>query len=300
MPGHDAPLLSEDLVDRIAALELVARVTAEGAMTGLHRSPRRGASVEFAEHKEYAPGDELRHVDWKTYGRSDRLYVKRFEEETELHALLVIDCSSSMRYGQGESDKLRYASVLAAAITYLLVTRRDRAGLLLTDGSAVPVAARPSHLRRVTTMLEQANPSGRADLPAALRRADALLSRRSQIIVFSDLLDPDVEAVLAAARSLRARGHDPCIVQVLHHDERTLPFHETAWYESDDDGARVLVDPQAVRTAYLANLDALITSYRESLQRARIPFAELDTSLPAADALSVLVTGTLTRTRRGR
>ena len=296
----DEALLDPALVSRISALELAARVTADGAMTGLHRSPRRGASVEFAEHKEYAPGDELRHVDWKTYGRSDRLYVKRFEEETELHALFIVDCSLSMRYGVGDTDKLRYASVLAAAMTYLLVTRRDRAGVLLTSGEAVPVAARPSHLRRVSSTLSRAVPSSGARLPTALRRADALLSRRTQIIVLSDLLDPDADAVLAAARSLRARGHDPCLVQILHHDERTLPFAETAWYESDDDGARVLVDPTAVRDAYLERLAQLTTVYRDSLQTARIPFAELDTSVPVVDSLSALLSGPLAAARRGR
>jgi uncharacterized protein (DUF58 family) len=291
-------LIDQELVERLAALELAARVAAEGALAGLHRSPRRGSSVEFAEHKEYAPGDELRHVDWKTYGRSDRLYVKRFEEETELHVLLVVDSSESMRYGTGDADKLRHASVLAAGLAYLLLTRRDRAGLLCSTGEALPIGARPSHLRRILSSLSALEARGRASLPSLLQRADSLTHKRTQIVIFSDLLDDDRDAVLAAARSLKARGHDPIFAQLLTPDERALPDGETAWYESADDGARVLVDPAVARAAYQAELAALIRGYEQSLARARIPFAELDTAQPIADNLALLVGGALAPGRR--
>jgi uncharacterized protein (DUF58 family) len=299
-PG-DRALLQPELVQRLAALEVEARVAAEGALAGLHRSPRRGSSVEFAEHKEYAPGDELRHVDWKTYGRSDRLYVKRFEEETELHALFVIDVSASMRYGEGRTDKLRFAAVVAAAMSYLLVTRRDRAGLLLSPGEAVPVGARPGHLRRILAALVAARStarSGRADLPSALLRADALCKRRTQVVVLSDLLDRDADEVVAAARSLKARGHDPVLVQVLHPDEQTLPFGELAWYESPEGEARVLADPRAVAVAYLAELAALYAHYRDALVRAKIPLCRLDSSSEPVEALASLLRGPLARVMR--
>jgi uncharacterized protein (DUF58 family) len=292
------PLLDAELVARVAALEIEARVAAEGALAGLHRSPRRGSSVEFAEHKEYAPGDELRHVDWKTYGRSDRLYVKRYEEETELHLLAVVDASDSMRYGEGAEDKLRFASVLAAALSYMLLSRRDRAGVLLAPGAAVPIGARPSHLRHVLQALATASGSGRAALPAALRRADALCSRRTEIVVLSDLLDADRDEVVAAARSLRARGHAPAFVQLLHRDERTLPFAELAWFESADDQARVLAEPGAVRSAYLDEVAALTDGYREALAAARIPYALVETSSSPAAALASLLRGSLARTGR--
>ncbi len=292
-----APLLEPALVERLAALELAARVAAEGALAGLHRSPRRGSSVEFAEHKEYAPGDELRHVDWKTYGRSDRLMVKRFEEETELHVLIVVDSSESMRYGAGDSDKLRHASVLAAGIAYLLLTRRDRAGVLCSTGEAIPIGARPSHLRRILTTLAALEPAGEAHLPALLSRADVLTQRRTEILILSDLLDGDRDDVLAAVRSLRARGHDPIVVQLLHPDERTLPDGETAWYESKDGDARALVEPAVMREAYLAELASLVGGYRASLARARIPFAELDTSRPVAENLAHLAGTVLAKVR---
>ena len=288
-----APLLAPELVARIAALEVAARIAAEGALAGMHRSPRRGSSVEFAEHKEYAPGDELRHVDWKTYGRSDRLYVKRFEEETELHALFVVDASESMRYGEGDHDKLRFASLLAAALAYLLLTRRDRAGLVLTGGEAVPVGARPGHLRRLLAALAATEPRGAASLADALRRADALAHRRTQVIVLSDLLDPELDEVLAAARSLKARGHDPVLVQVLHADERTLPFDETAWFESRDPDVRVFADAREVRAAYLEELAALVARCETAAAAARIPFAALETSIDPAIAIARLLRGPL-------
>jgi uncharacterized protein (DUF58 family) len=291
-------LVDHELVERLHALELAARIAAEGALAGLHRSPRRGSSVEFAEHKEYAPGDELRHVDWKTYGRSDRLYVKRFEEETELHVLLVVDSSESMRYGAGDADKLRHASVLAAGLAYLLLTRRDRAGLLCSTGEALPIGARPSHLRRILSSLSALEARGRASLPALLQRADALTPKRTEIVVFSDFLDDDRDEVLAAARSLKSRGHDPIFVQLLTPDERSLPDGETAWFESADDGARVLVDPVTVREAYQAELGALVAGYEQSLARARIPFAQLDTTQPIADNLALLASGALAPGRR--
>ena len=290
-------LLEPALVERLAALELAARVAAEGALAGLHRSPRRGSSVEFAEHKEYAPGDELRHVDWKTYGRSDRLMVKRFEEETELHVLVVVDASESMRYGSGGADKLRHASVLAAGLSYLLLTRRDRAGLLCSTGEAIPIGARPSHLRRILTTLSTLESAGEARLPALLSRADLLTQRRTEVVILSDLLDGDREEVLAAVRSLRSRGHDPIVVQLLHPDERTLPDGETAWYESKDGDSRALVEPAVVREAYLAELTALVDGYRTALARARIPFAELDTSRPIADNLALLASTVLAKGR---
>ncbi len=300
--SSDERLLDPELVERLTALELRARITAEGALSGLHRSPRRGASVEFAEHKEYAPGDELRHVDWKTYGRTDRMYVKRFEEETELHLLLVIDASESMRYGEGETDKLRFASTIAAAIAYLLITRRDRAGLLSTSGEAVPIGGRPSHLRRIAAALAGLQGRGKADLPGTLRRAARLTQRRSQILVLSDLLDADREASLAAARSLRAHGHDPIFVQILHHDERTLPFSETAWFEAIEGGeaARVLADPRAVRRAYLDELARLVEGWRVALGAAKIPFAQLDSSVPPVEALTSLLEGALMPRRGAR
>jgi uncharacterized protein (DUF58 family) len=295
-----APLLPPQLIARIAALEIEARVAAEGALTGLHRSPRRGSSVEFAEHKEYAPGDELRHLDWKTYGRSDRLYVKRFEEETELHALFVVDASESMHYGEGGTDKLRYARVLSAALAYLLLTRRDRAGLVATSGELVPIGSRPSHLSRLLASLVSLEPAGSAKLATALRRADALTKRRTQIIVLSDLLDPEVDEILAAARSLKARGHDPVFLQLLHPDERTLPFAETGWYESKDAGVRVFAEPAAVRRAYLEEVTALIARWQAATSAARIPFASVDTSTPAADALASILRGPLAPVGRSR
>jgi len=165
----------------------------------------------------------------------------------------------------------------------------------------VPIGARPGHLRRIIAALSTAQlevATKHAELPAVLRRADALCKRRTQVIVLADLLDPDADAVITAARSLRARGHDPALVQILHHDERTLPFQELAWYESADSDARVLADPRGVRTAYLDELARLTAHFRTSLAVSRIPFASLTTSQDAVDAVGQLLRSPLARAGR--
>jgi uncharacterized protein (DUF58 family) len=255
---------------KVGSLALRARTIVEGALAGLHRSPHHGSSVEFAEHKEYSPGDEIKHIDWKAYGKFDRYYVKRFEEETELTAHLVLDRSGSMTYKGKGLGKLEYAAHLAAALAYLLIRQQDRVGLYAFGGNAapmwVPARARTSHLADLHGQLEKvlagagAGPTG---LPAALDRvAEQAQRRRSLICVLSDLFDPTPDT-LTMLRRLRAQRHDVAVFQILDRDELDLPFEGLTQFESLEDDRRLLADPRAVRDEYLRELQAFLQRTRE-------------------------------------
>src|SRR4051812_2343910 len=186
------PILDAHTLARLTGVKLRARAVVEGVLSGLHKSPHQGQSVEFAEHKEYAPGDELRHLDWKAYGKFDKYYVKRFEHETNLRTIMVVDGSGSMGYRSGALSKLEVAATLAGALAYLLVRQQDAAGLTLMSGGAfrdVPPRASAGHLTTVLETLEGLKPDGSTDLLGAAEHLAGLGTRRSLLIVFSDFLD---------------------------------------------------------------------------------------------------------------
>jgi uncharacterized protein (DUF58 family) len=296
-------LLDPRALERLGSLELRARDVVEGVLSGLHRSPHHGASVEFAEHKEYAPGDEIRHIDWKAYGKFDRYYVKRFEEETELTAHLVVDVSASMGYrGNGES-KLDHARLLAAALGWLLLRQGDKVGLqAFSDGptAAVPARGRSSHLHDLIAALQALEAAGHTKLrPALLRAAEA--RRRSLIVLLSDLFadsDEDDAEVVRLLGGLRARGHDVVVLHILDHDELTLPFDGTAWFEAMEGEGRVLAEPDRVREAYLEEIGRFVEGWRHRLAEADVEYRLVDTSRPPAEVLVEMLRGRGRRSRR--
>ena len=226
----------------------------------MHRSPHHGASVEFAEHKEYAPGDEIKHIDWKAYGKFDKYYVKRFEEETELRAYLLIDSSASMGYRGAGVSKLDYARMLAASLAYLLLKQQDQVGMVAFGERLrgyLPPRARSGHLDDLLTALDGVEPQGRTDLPRALAYLSEVAQRRALVVLFSDLLGSRTDEVRHLLRGLRARKHDVVVFHLLDKDELTLPFEGTTIFESMEDERKLLAEPGDVRKAYLAELDAL-------------------------------------------
>jgi uncharacterized protein (DUF58 family) len=287
-------LLDPVEVARLADLKLRARTIVEGALAGLHRSPHHGASVEFAEHKEYSPGDEIRHIDWKAYGKFDKYYVKRYEEETELRCFLVVDCSSSMGYASEAApgvSKLAYASWLAAGITYLLLRQQDQAGLVaFADGlrAYVPPRARSGHLGNVLDSLEALRPEGATDLARAIDYVSDVAHRRALVIVFSDLLDVVGDesggaGYLEAARllrGLRARRHDVALFHVLDGDELRLPFDEPSRFEGMEDARQLYADPRAIRRQYLAEVERFVAGCRRACAEGDVAYHLVDTSLP--------------------
>src|SRR6478752_7094396 len=230
-----APGLALDPTDiaRLGSMSVRARVIVEGAFAGMHQNPHAGSSIEFSEHKEYAPGDDIRRIDWKAVARRDRYYIKRFEDETEMRTFLLVDSSASMGYGRKGVTKLQYASYLAAALAYLLAQQGDPAGLVLFDEKTrqyLPPRTRGGHIRDLLVALEAAYPAGRTAPGRALAHVGELADRRSLVVLMSDLLDapPDLEGRL---RQLRSRGHDVTLFHLLDPDEVDLPVDEIDFTE---------------------------------------------------------------------
>lgn len=287
-----ARFLDPTALARLGSLSLKARTIVEGALSGQHRSPHHGSSVEFAEHKEYSPGDELKHLDWKAYGKLDRYYVKRFEEETELTAYLLLDRSGSMTYqGQGLT-KLEIAAYLAGALAHLLIRQQDRVALHAFGGgrapTIVPPRARATHLHDLLTTLEtvvDGAGEGATSLHDALEWVgETARRRRSLIVVISDLLDPSVDLARHLARLAAAR-HDVSVIQVLDRDELAFPFRGVTRFVSLEGPANVLTDPLAVRDTYLGELRRFLEKVRKQCREAGVAWQLVPTDQPLEQGL---------------
>jgi uncharacterized protein (DUF58 family) len=282
-------LLDPVALAKLGNLRLRVRTIAEGILTGLHRSPHHGQSVEFAEHKEYAPGDEIKHIDWKAYGKFDKYYVKRFEQETNLRAYLVVDASGSMGY-RGHPDrmsKLETASALAATLAYLLFRQQDAAGLVLVQGAvagAVPPRASASHLGPIVEALEAARPEGGTRLAAAVDWIVEHAPRRSSVLVFSDLLDPD-EKVLRKIAQLGLRKHDVTLFHVLDPAELEFPFDDPTLFLSMEDARQVEAHGRDVRKGYLEVMGRWLAEVRRTAAEADIDYALCRTDRPPDEVL---------------
>jgi len=291
--GVAASILDPIALARLSNLELRARSVVEGALSGVHKSPHHGSSVEFAEHKEYAPGDEIKHIDWKAYGKFDKYYVKRFEEETELRAYLVLDCSASMAYqGKGVS-KIEYARTLAASLAYLLLRQQDQVGMVAFGDKLrgyLPPRARGGQLSDLLTALDGVVAEGRTDLSRAIAYVSEVAQRRALLVFFSDLLGTD-ERVRSLLRGLRARKHDVAVFHILDRDELTLPFEGTTVFESMEDTQTLVADPGDIRKAYQRELERFVDGYRTGLAEGDVEYHLVDTTRPPAEVLIDFLTG---------
>ncbi len=286
MPTLTHRHLDAETLARLAGLQLRVQATVEGTLAGLHRSPHHGSSIEFAEHKEYAPGDDLRHLDWKAYGKFDRYYIKRFEDETDLKAYLVLDCSGSMEYGAPLS-KLEYASILLASLATFLTRQGDQPALLAFAEKVrgyVPPRARSAHLAEILSALEALSPGGGTDLARAVSYLIEVMGHRTLTVVVSDLFETSDDA-LRLLRSLRARRHHVVLFHLLHPDELTLPFHELTLFESMEDERQVLVDPGGIRRAYLAELEAFLERTQRACRESEIEYHRISTAEPLHEVL---------------
>lgn len=280
--------LDPAVIARLSSLELKARAIVEGFISGLHRSPFRGFSVEFAEYRPYLPGDDLATLDWKVYARSDRHFVKKFEEETNVECHLLVDVSRSMNYGTGAMTKKEYAATLAACLAYLMQRQRDAAGLLAFDNDIVrrvPSSARAGHLRVMLAELDRLPEGRESDVAKPLERLASALIRRGIIVLISDLLD-DPAKVIKGLELLRARGSDVVVFQILDHAEITFPFQDATQFKDLETGDEVLTRPADVRDEYLASMNAIFARYTEAFGAAGIEYLRLDTSEPLDAALS--------------
>jgi uncharacterized protein (DUF58 family) len=284
---HSAPgpsrFLSPEVVAGLGTLELKARTIVEGLLLGLHRSPFRGSSVEFAEYRQYMPGDDPGTVDWKVYARSDRHYVKKFEHDTNVEVQLLVDTSASMAYRSGSGmTKLQYAQCLTAALAYLLTGQRDAVGLGLYDDQLrdyVPSAVKASQLTRLLIALDHATPGATSDTARALKQVHDRLRRRGLIVVCSDLLD-DHDRVVDGLRLLRARGMEVVVFHVLDDAELTFPFEQAGTFRDVETGEEILTYGPSARQAYLDAVGAWRDRYVADLRSAGIDYQLARTSEP--------------------
>ncbi|MEP6571842.1 MAG: DUF58 domain-containing protein [Gemmatimonadota bacterium] len=284
-----------DLLDpleasRLGGLEVLTQGVVEGFLTGLHRSPRRGFSVEFAEHRMYQPGDELRYVDWKILGRNDRLYVKQFEEETNLRAMLVCDTSRSMAWtGDPEHvlPKLAYAQRLVAALALVLLRQRDATGLITFDDqvrSITPARARMTHWRQLLRVLDGLTPGQGTAAEPALRRVVDLLRRRGLVVFVSDLLLDRVLA-LRALQFLRHRGHQVMVFHIMDPAELTLRGPAEARFEDPETGSSVILRPKDWAAVYQQRVEGVIAEWERDCRRHDIHYHRVTTDTPFGIAL---------------
>ena len=259
-------MLDPALAARINGLALRARLIVEGALTGHHRSRLHGASVEFSQHKEYSPGDEIRHIDWKTYAKADRYYVKQFEQESQLTAYMLLDASGSMAFNGGSEDtKFAYAGQLVGALSYLLVRQQDHVGLRIFGDSQgrrfIPPRTRASHLREIFSMIVQVADAGANGVEVASTVLQEIVQkgyqRRSLIVLVSDLLNAD-EETMALLRRLRARSHDIVVFQVMDPHELEFPYDGMTLFSALEGNQRLLVHPSSVRAQYKKRLAAFL------------------------------------------
>ena len=279
--------LHPDAIARIARLELRARAVVEGVLAGLHKSPYKGQSVEFLQHREYVRGDDLRRVDWKVWGRQDRLYVKEFEEETSLRLTLLVDGSASMNYGSGPLGKYDYAATLAASLAWLALSHGDAVGCSVFDDkvrATVPARTKRSHLSSVVEVLE----SQRTDRPTAflpvLKTLAETLPRRGMVAVISDMLG-DREGVFQGMQLLRKRGHDLVLLHVMDDDELDFPFEGPTRFEGLELPDSIACNPRALRAGYLAAVEEFLADIRTRAAAVRCEYSLIRTSEPVDGAL---------------
>ncbi len=289
--------LDPAVLARLGTLDLKARTVVEGFLSGLHRSPFKGFSVEFAEYRQYMPGDDLTTIDWKVYARSDRYYVKKFEEETNVECRLLVDVSASMAYGRRGVTKIEYASYLAASLAYLMTGQRDAVGLAAFGDAVVsmlPPSVRPGHLSAILASLDKLRPSGPTGVAKPFHQMADSLAKRGLVIVISDLLD-DPAHVIEGLKHFRFRGTDVIVFHVLDNDELTFPFEVPARFVDPETLEEVSAAPDDVRRHYLAELRQFVDRYERELRVAGIDYCRLDTSQPLDHALMAYLR---TRARR--
>jgi len=279
-------------LQRLGSLPIKARVIVEGALSGMHRASVHGSSVEFAEHKEYSQGDELRHVDWKAYAKLDRYYVKQFEQESQLTVYLVLDASASMKFAGGGLAKLEYAGLSLAAIAYLVIQQQDKVGLVACGDrgieTMVPPRARTTHLHDLLGVLDGLMTKGgtgdESPAEALGRIAELSRRRRSLIILASDLFDPDDETIRALA-NLRAQHHDVSVLHVLDPHERTFPYEGLTEFQALESSQKLLANPLAIKKDYLERMDAFVAKCHGTLANAGVDYHEVLTDKPLEETL---------------
>lgn len=280
-------LLKPEFISKTATLQMVARSVVEGCISGLHKSPFKGFSSEFAEFREYIPGDELRYVDWKIYGKSDRLVIKEFQEETNLKAYILLDCSRSMEYGSGSLTKFRYAQYMAASLAYFLIRQQDSVGLVTFDREIkefVKPGTTPMHLQNILTVLEKSRPDGLTDITDICHTLAEGLKRRGLIIVISDLYD-EQERVKKAISHFLHKKHEVILYHILDPLELSLDFRGALELVDSETGETCEIVPEVIKEEYRKKLETFMDGYREMARDSGLDYVTADTSRPFYEVL---------------
>jgi len=285
--------LDPRLLASLTSLEIKARSIVEGFVSGLHKSPFKGFNVEFAEYRQYVPGDSLKDIDWKVYARTDKYYIKEHEEETNLSGYLILDTSGSMSYkGEGILSKLDYSATLAASLAYLMLRQQDSVGLV-TFAEGVRKIIRPktgmAHLKAICAELESTVPGGTTDIGDTLDRVAETMRKRGILIIFSDLMD-SAETIISKARQLRTRKHEIVLFHVLDHHELLFPFDDTTLFRDLEDKSEIITDAFSLRREYLRRMQQFIAAFQSALRKSGIDYLLADTSRPLEASLRTFFT----------
>ena len=283
--GH---ILTPDIISRLNNLSLKARFVVEGFIVGLHKSPYHGFSVEFSEHRAYGAGDEIRHVDWKLWGKTDRFFIKQFEEETNLKSYLLVDQSLSMTYKSKKMTKLEYAQILAASLGYLMLKQQDAVGLTLFDDRIrvnIPARSKRSHLNIILSQMQNIIAGPETTIAPVLHKTAETIKKRGLIILISDLFD-DPDKVLSGLQHFRYKGHEVIVFHVLDPQELTLDFTQRTRFRDMESGEEIVTDPWHIQSDYQKSMEQFCDYIKSNCRQKNIDYVQLSTDLPLDMALS--------------
>lgn len=289
-----------ETIKRISRLELRAKYVVEGVLSGMHRSPFFGQSIEFRQHRDYVQGDDLRHVDWKVWARQDRLYIKQFEEDTDLHCHLLVDVSQSMSYGEGVFSKYDYAATLACSLAYLVIRQKDCVGCSLFDselGETVPCLGRSTQLEAIASLFNQPRAESKTEMKSVLKTFSGKLNKKGLVIIISDFFD-EPENLLQGMRLLRQQGHDLLIIHVLDRDELEFPFDGPTHFEGLESSDELKCNPSALRETYLEMVREYQHELKKSCDSARADYECCSTNTAFNTVLSRLLNRRMARQKR--
>ena len=272
----------------LANLELRARVAVEGFLSGLHKSPHRGFSVEFNDYRHYQRGDDMRHLDWKLYARSDKFYIKQYEDETNVRCVILLDTSASMGYSSGGLSKLNYGVTLASALSYFIMRQRDAVGLITFDDQVrdyIPAKCRQPHLMHILRTLSTVESGTKTDVVKPLTDLAASLTKKSIVILITDMLD-DEERIINTLQNLRGMGNDIITFQIMDDAELNFPFDEASEFIDMENNESYITSPAAIRKAYLNNLNEFLSYCKKKCQSSGVDYCLLNTADPLDEALT--------------
>ncbi len=296
--AEDATKYLEPLtLAKVGSLELQARLVVEGYLSGMHKSPYHGFSVEFAQHREYVPGDDIKHIDWKVFSRTGRFYLKQYEEETNLVCWVLLDISESMRYGSGDLRKYDYACMATAALSYLILNQADSVGFITFDNQVrnfLKPSSQPSHLKEIIHLMNTGEVRQKSDMGPLFHDLAERVNRRAMIFLVSDMFD-DVSQILSGLNHLRYKRHEIILWHILDPFELSFPFTQSTLFRGLEDYPELLTDPRSLRKSYLDQMESFIHDLRRGCRDQNVDYVQMSTDKPLSVALSSYLSHRLKR-----